>query len=660
MNENAIKIMNRKNLSSKKKVKARMERKRKEGNMYLVCLSLFLVVFSFVYSVYQSKKTMSAKKPETVSRAYLVEVKRRWHSHWEASLAHWSRFTRLQSPRWCISEEAEKAEGVSESFAMIRHHDHAIVISIRKIVEMGLEDFPEEIIAHEIGHHVFVPADFTDHGRMLARMKKGLPSYETQASFIANLYGDLLINDRLQRQCGLNEAGVYQQIAKYQGANTEESRLWTFYMRTFEILWSKPKNSLTAGKIDDQIEGDAILASRLVRVYGKYWMDGAGKYAALCLPYLMEESEKQNGGAKSKMRVWMDMEGAGKGGMPNNLSELDEGELAEVVHPALDPLLNGKLKIEEGTPPRDLQDIVGGQKKIDRYRGPMEYGELLKELGVNMSSEEKTMRYYRERAMPYLIPFPVIQTDQAKEKSPEGFARWEIGSPLEKVDWFQSIIRNPLVIPGLTTVERLHGTVEGRERDKVPVDLYIGIDCSGSMPNPAYSVSYPTLAATIMGLSAIRANAKIMACLSGEPGQSIATDGFIREEKDVLKLLTNYLGTGYAFGIRRLESVFNSRKKEDRPVHILVITDQDIFSMLDEKENGIIGWEVARQAREKALAGATFVLNMPYGWRDSDVSKLHDIGWNVYRLYDWEELVTFARDFSHKLYAETEKLRMAR
>jgi len=47
-----------------------------------------------------------------------------------------------------------------------------------------------------------------------------------------------------------------------------------------------------------------------------------------------------------------------------------------------------------------------------------------------------------------------IKTDDAKEKSPEGFTKWEIGSPLENVDWFQSIIRNPMVIPGLTMVER--------------------------------------------------------------------------------------------------------------------------------------------------------------------------------------------------------------
>lgn len=591
----------------------------------------------------------------------------KWKSAWETSLAHWSKFTRLQEPRWCLNEADEKAEGLSSSFAMIRLDDHVVVVSIERILDEELEDFPEEILAHEIGHHILIPANLTDHGRMIARMKRALPTVENHAPFIANLYGDLLINDRLQRQCGLNEAGVYQQLNRNKIADAaekgetyiEESRLWAFYMRTFEILWSLPKNSLALGKLDDTIEGDALLASRIVRVYGNNWLIGAGKFAALCLSYLLDEKEKQ--AAQKASRLWLDMEQAGNSGMPDGLTEMDEDELLPLIHPALDDLLNGNAKATEAETnlPKERQDIVGGQKKIDRYRGPQEYGDLLTAMGVNMTKEEKAMRYYRERAMPHLIPFPSIQSDNAKEKSPEGFTKWNIGSPLERVDWFQSIIRSPLVIPGVTTVERVHGVVEGQEREKVPIDLYIGIDCSGSMPNPRHSLSYPTLAASIMALSAFRANARVMACLSGEPGESIATEGFIRDEATTLKLLTDYLGTGYAFGIHRLTPTFQDRKPNDRPVHILVITDQDIFSMLDDKQagNGKLGWDVAKMALEKARAGATFVLNMPYGWRDKDIERMKKMGWNVYRIADWNELIDFARDFSHKLYAEVQDLK---
>ena len=38
------------------------------------------------------------------------------------------------------------------------------------------EQFPVEVLAHEIGHHVLAPATLTDHGRMIARMRWALPN----------------------------------------------------------------------------------------------------------------------------------------------------------------------------------------------------------------------------------------------------------------------------------------------------------------------------------------------------------------------------------------------------------------------------------------------------------------------------------------------------
>ena len=55
---------------------------------------------------------------------------------------------------------------------------------------------------------------------------------------IANLYGDLLINDRLYRRHGLDMAGIYRAIAQ------PGSELWSFYLRVYEILWSLERESL--------------------------------------------------------------------------------------------------------------------------------------------------------------------------------------------------------------------------------------------------------------------------------------------------------------------------------------------------------------------------------------------------------------------------------
>ena len=80
-----------------------------------------------------------------------------------------------REPRWCLTAEDERREQLSGSFAMIRLVDHAVVISLRQIQEQGLDEFALEILAHEIGHHVYTPADLTDAGRVFARIRAGLP-----------------------------------------------------------------------------------------------------------------------------------------------------------------------------------------------------------------------------------------------------------------------------------------------------------------------------------------------------------------------------------------------------------------------------------------------------------------------------------------------------
>ena len=99
-----------------------------------------------------------------------------WAARWPAALALWSKFTKLREPVWCTTPAEERAEHLTGSFAMIRLDDHAVVISLRQVHEQKLDDYALEILAHEIGHHVFTPGDLTDHARMIAYMRRALPS----------------------------------------------------------------------------------------------------------------------------------------------------------------------------------------------------------------------------------------------------------------------------------------------------------------------------------------------------------------------------------------------------------------------------------------------------------------------------------------------------
>ena len=576
-----------------------------------------------------------------------------WTACWEESLAIWSRFTQLHPPVWCFNLKEEKRENLVGSFAMIRLVGHVVVISLRLIQKNGLENFSREIMAHEIGHHVYAPADLTDNARLIARVRAGLPSREDMADLVANLYTDLLINNRLQRSAGLDMAGVYATLAKDQA----HDRLWTMYMRIYELLWSLENGALAKGKIDAKIAGDAQLGARLAQVYAREWLDGAGRFAALCLPYLLADRARNT---QAIMGPFMDSGQAGEAeDVPDGLAAVDPQEQEGAVHPAFDPELGASEGEGEGQGEEDEQEEQQGSGlgasrnkgpggKKNPYRPPQEYVEIMKTLGVKVDPKDMVARYYREHALPHLISFPSRKMPEATDPLPEGEETWDIGSPLGAVDWIGSLTRSPRIVPGVTTVRKVFGTTAGNEPKRKPLDLYLGIDCSGSMPNPAVLFSFPVLAGTIMALSALRAGAHAMAVLSGEPGEHSSTDGFTRSEQEILRTLTGYLGTGYAFGIQRLKDAFLSGKKIERKTHILVISDMDIFSMLGSLKNG---WEIAQQALDAAGGGGTFVLhrvNMEF----YQVGKMREIGWDVHCLEDWESLVDFARKFSRKTYEE--------
>src|SRR5262249_42393242 len=156
----------------------------------------------------------------------------------------------------------------------------------------------------------------------------------------------------------------------------------------------------------------------------------------------------------------------------------------------------------------------------------------------------------------------------------------------DEADWLQSVLQSPRVVPGVTTVQRVWGTAEGRERAPVPLDLDLYVDCSGSMPNPQFITSYPALAGAIICLSALRAGARVQATLWSGKMQFQSTRGFVRDEALVLGVLTGYLGGGTAFPIHVMRETYAGRPPGARPVHVMVVSDDGVATMFDDDERG--------------------------------------------------------------------------
>src|SRR5262249_28797351 len=142
----------------------------------------------------------SVEGPPVTPAAPPTTLEALWRDTWPRALAGWSAYVQLREPTFLADTDAAAAVGMASEIAAIRLVDQAVFVNLQTVQQRGLEDLALPILAHEIGHHVYVPGNLADNARMLAAIRPVLFGLsQDTAPLVANLYGDLLINDRLQR-----------------------------------------------------------------------------------------------------------------------------------------------------------------------------------------------------------------------------------------------------------------------------------------------------------------------------------------------------------------------------------------------------------------------------------------------------------------------------
>jgi hypothetical protein len=585
------------------------------------------------------------------------ELSARWLSVWPQALAAWSAYTLLRHPKFVASNKEARADDMVGQIAAIRLRDQVIVVNFEMIRKHRLEGHGLPVLAHEIGHHVYVPGNLTDNARMvtaMARMLTGLPA--STAHMTANLYGDLLINDRLQHRAGVDIAGVYRRL---RAGGAGGSAAWKVYTRTYEHLWRLAPGELAPDGIDEEMDADALLISRIVRAFASDWLRGARRFAAILYRYLAADQEAKRSQNFDDLGLH-DTRGAGAPGagesagdaVPDGLTSVDPSESEDddaFDGDIEDPLGEAKPTAAPGPtgpPTGEGRGHAGGQA-----RQPFEYAQVLRALGLKLEDREITTRYYRERALPHLIPFPTRRAPNRTEPLAEGYEPWDASDAVDALDVFGSVLQSPVMVPGVTTVQRVYADVPGGEPARVPVDLDIYIDCSGSMPNPGVDVSYLALAGVILAMSALRAGARVQATLWSGARQFETSGGFIRDEGRILSIVTGYIAGATAFPLHILRETYALRKPDAPPAHIVVISDDGADTMLANDERGNPGAKICATALGTARGGGTLVLNLAgRPWR-AEVA-LTELGFHVHRVSVWEDLVAFARAFVRDTYGE--------
>lgn len=553
----------------------------------------------------------------------------------------WGRWIRLSSPTIATSRTEAFDEGMQGVLACIRMSSHGVLVNLPLLVERGLEGYPMQILAHEIGHHVLAPCTLLDHFRILAQVRRGLPTLEARAPDIANIWNDLLVNDHLHRVSGLPMDGPYRAMRSTDGM------VWNLYMRVLERLWDIPRGELCGGvpaeaALVESFEADAWLAARTVRVYATEAVKGAGRFAALMLPWVQRENEEN----MKRLREWMDMAKAGEGCAPPAGLVMDDGEPPR--HPSEDPRVTGDAESED-SPGTERNGPVSGSGGAGQSHTPWEYGEVLRLGGIEIDPKAAAVRFYREMALAHLVACPSLELPAAPDPLPEGLDPWEAGDPVDALDILQSVLISPVLVPGVTTVSRHWGEQPGVRRALQPLDLDLYIDSSGSMPDPARGMSWPALAAAMVSLSVLRRGGRVQATLWSGKGQCLRTPGFLRDEEQILGVICSHFGGGTTFPLHALRDTWKS--ESPRKAHILHISDEGLSSLFDDDdEQGNHGWDLARAALAHCQGGGTMALHIDLSWDWPSVKRLQQArdeqGWALHPVSTQEGLLDFAREFS--------------
>ncbi|HRW18220.1 MAG TPA: hypothetical protein P5181_05185 [Dermatophilaceae bacterium] len=569
-------------------------------------------------------------------------LRERFAEAWPQALALWGPALRLHDP------DLHPAGRGEPTLAWFSLGDASVSVDLAEVSRLGLDDLAVPILAHEIGHHVLAPATRTDNALVLARVRAGLGDRPRHGAMVANLWCDTLVNDRLRRRHELPMEQVYLRSAAA-GGRRPTPPWWWLWMRTFELLWALPTATLTGGDpapfdgrhgppIDDstrrRLEADAWLLSRHTRAFATDPVGGAAGFAAVLRPWLPEQAIGGHGPACGGDTD--DVGGEPLGGLAG-----DPRLGAPVVPPALDPRVNpeaGRGLAADDEPPAETP-LPGPS---GQGYGPAELAGLYAALG---STRDAAVDYYRAQARRHQVPFPVQPAQRHTEPELTGWDGWNVGDPLTDLDWQHTVLRSPVVVPGVTTLRRLDEpapTPPGRDR---PVDLDLYVDCSGSMPNPRTTASPATIAAAVLALSALRVGGQVQVTVWSGPGQVARTAGFVRDEDEVLTALVTHFGGGTSFPLPLLAADHPPGRAErtSRRVHICCLSDSGVESMFGvgqrDSDSG-----VAHAALESAGGGGSLILVVPAVW----ASHVQDYCGNyvVYPVPELTDVVPFARAFA--------------
>jgi hypothetical protein len=478
------------------------------------------------------------------------------HRCWPLAQAHWSRFLLLREP----GEDSEQP-----SVAQIDLRSRQVTVNAEMILDKGLVDTIEAILAHEVGHHVRFPATMQTHAR-LRLLERSLLPFDDYS--LINLFTDLMINERLGDRLRASLGKVYRAFTAAPAFHGEgrwkRDPGFLFYLAIYEELWGLEKGALIGpaevayARMFPAYRAEArVLAGNLFALGPNLYTQFL-YFLSVMIRYLTPPDDDQPQ-SSDPLRC-------GRG-------EPTADEWAEAVTPSAAELDAIRRALKDHWFEKDqAKRLVRNNRAETRIAG-------LPGFGTDAAAEvpEIMAAYYRQQAENHLVR-PPPQRRLGELQVPTTLEDWELGDPLRDIDWTATLMLRGRDLGGALPLKRVKvAEEEGLEAPLWQPRMEIYLDVSGSMPNPCFAINAMTLAALILATGTVRAGGWVRALLySSAP---VLFWEWARSETEVSRFLMHYVGGGTEFPFGILEASVRECAG-DQPIRV-IITDRDFDRNVD-------------------------------------------------------------------------------
>jgi hypothetical protein len=505
--------------------------------------------------------------------------------------------------------------------------------------------------SHEVAHHKFCPYDLKTGFALTLEADKVLNNVD-QAKYVENIFTDILCNTHIRNKGDKSIASVYKRMGqKDNGSN----QFWNLYMRTYEKLWSLPKNSL-AKKINEKIECDAEKLEDIVKkcIYKPDdWPKSMREFAKVVKDYVKNISKngcKGNSSSQGGSKGSSQGNSQGSSGSQKN----SQGGTAQ-TQPTCNPG-QGNQQYKSKSPsdkglidehsakdfaPKNAQNDKAAEAEIEKkLKGsakaagydPKRYTRVAAGIGLGNSTTALKW-FYKDLASSFDVDLPEIISHSGSEV-PETYIDWEVHDDERRLDIPFSLSQHGAVIPGYTTYQPKYKKGEFGQRNKTCPDLLVCVDSSGSMANPAQCLSAAVLSAMVAARKALALERRVAVINFSDRYQH---QNYTIDQEKVDDAIVHYAGGGTL--IPGAE-ILNTVKKNKNPQHILIISDTCIADLSNQLA-------YLQQAVQDAKSGGTIFLINPGAGSSKELEK---IGYDVIRVTDPKDLIGLTLNKTKSIY----------